>query len=147
MTALVERLSPVWVERIGLTHFEIRHAFLDSYDGAGSTDDFHTTAVCETRWQYMQAKIKWYLPSAVRHDDEQLERTLVHELCHVLLSPEQTLLDVKLEKAVDGVPAEDADDLQDRYFERLELSTEMTARALLRAWPSALGTAVAAASL
>jgi hypothetical protein len=131
----IRALAPLWQERMGLAHFEIEHVFLDSLDGEpGDGSDFHTTAVCEVRWQYLEAKIKWYLPSAVRHDPERLEETLVHELCHVLLAPEQSLLDVKLDQLARDESGSDTEALIDQFFERLELSTEMVARALFRVW-------------
>jgi hypothetical protein len=111
----IARLAPVWQKRIGLAHFDITHVFLDSYYGDDGEEDFKVTAVTESRWQYLQAKIKWYLPSAVRHDAARLEEILVHELCHVLLAPEQT-------------------HMKARHSEHLELATEMVARAVLAGW-------------
>lgn len=107
--------GPMWQERMGLAHYEIEHVFLDSYFGDDGEQDFKITAVTESRWQYLQAKIKWYLPSAVRHDAFTLAGTLVHELCHVLLASEQ-----------DHVP--------DRFSDHLELATEMASRAVMAGW-------------
>lgn len=133
---LIERLAPVWQERMGLGDFEIEHVFLDSYEGGVSADDFAITACAESRWNYKQAKIKWYLPSAVRHSDETLEGTLVHELCHVLLSPEQDLIDIELEKAAreHEQTSDEFDQLVDQFYQRLEMATEMAARAIQRGW-------------
>lgn len=132
---LVNRLAPVWQERMGLAHFEIEHVFLDSYEGGVGIDDFAVTAVAETRWQYQQAKIKWYLPSAIRHSDETLEGTLVHELCHVLLAPEQSLVDIELERAArEERSSEDFDILVRQFYERLEMATELASRAIMRGW-------------
>lgn len=132
--AHIEKLAPVWQDRMGLSHVQIEHVFLDAFDGEGSNDDYKTTAVTESRWQYMQAKVKWYLPSMIRHSDEALEGTLVHELCHVLLGAEQVLVFEKAVDAAEGMADSDADALMDRYSEQLELSTELTARAILRGW-------------
>ena len=135
VVAYVDKYAPVWQERLGLGHWSIVHVYLDTYEGE-SGDDFKTTAVCESRWQYLQAKIKWYLPSAVRHDDDELERVLVHELCHVLLAPEQCLVDSRLahDSSHTAFTDPEVDALAERNYEHLELATEMTARALLRAW-------------
>jgi len=113
---LIEARSPIWEERLGLSDFEIEHAFLDAFEGGDdSCTDFYTTATCETRWNYFQAKIKWYLPSAVRIDPQHLEQTLVHELCHVLLASEQA-------------------DIPDKHSEKMELATERAARAFWNAY-------------
>lgn len=115
--ALIEALAPLWQERMGLSHWEIDHVFLDSYFGEDEAgDDFCVTAITECRWNYLEAKVKWFLPSAVRWDDARLESTLVHELCHVLLSAEQSCI----VKTVD--------------CEKQELTTEMVSRALVSAW-------------
>lgn len=116
---LVLELAPIWQERMGLSHFEIEQSFLDSFLGDDGEEDFKITACAETRWNYMQAKIKWYLPSAVRHSPERIEQTLVHELCHVLLNSEQT-----------HVPSKGGDGV--------ELATEMACRAIYNGWGTAL---------
>lgn len=130
----IRRLSPIWEGRMGLSHFEIQHVFLDSQYGEASSDDFLITAVAETRWNYLMAKIKWYLPSAVRHSESELEGTLVHELSHVLLAPEQALLDVKLDLARADLHGEEFDQIQALMYERMEMATEYAARAILNAW-------------
>lgn len=136
LEAIVRDRSDIWQDRLGLSHVEIEHVFLDTFEGAGDGSDFHTTACTETRWQYLQAKIKWYLPSLVRHDERTVEAVLVHELVHVLLAAEQTLIDVRLEGHADADQLGDVEyeRLQAAYYERLELTTEMTSRAFLRAW-------------
>lgn len=118
----VRKLAATWQERLGLDHWEIEHVFFDAYEADDRQDDYKTTAITEARWQYLQAKIKWYFPSMLRHSDEVIEKILVHELCHVLLAPEQSLLEPKVASQAD------------RYSELLELSTEMTTRALCLAW-------------
>lgn len=130
----ITRLAPIWESRMGLTHFEINHVFLESQFGEMTEDDFLVTAVCETRWNYLQATIKWYLPSAVRHTDEELEGTLVHELCHVLLAPEQALLEVKLDQARADLGGDDFDQVQALMYERMEMATEYASRAIMKAW-------------
>ena len=130
----IVRLAPVWQDRMGLNHVEISHVFLDSQFGDGTSDDFLVTAVCETRWNYLQAKIKWFLPSAVRHPATTLEDTLVHELCHVLLAPEQALLEVKLEEIRGQTTGDEYDRVQAFMYERMEMATELASRAILKAW-------------
>lgn len=102
-----------WVRVLGLSAYEIEIVYLDSFDPEEDQDgDFHTCMCCEVKWHYEMAKIKVYLPSAVRFDDEELEKTLVHELCHILLSPEQACCT----KTSDS--------------EKVELTTERVSRAL-----------------
>ena len=117
-------------------HWDIEHVFIDSYYDDSSGEDFKVTAITESRWQYMQARIKWYLPSAVRHDNDVLEKVLVHELCHVLLAPEQALIDTKTTNDLYHSHAlgSDADALWERNYEHLELATEMVTKAVMAGW-------------
>lgn len=133
---LIIRLAPKWQKRMGLTHWEINHVFIDSFYEDDGQEDFKVTAITESRWQYMQARIKWYVPSASRHDDEELEKTLVHELCHVLLAPEQALIDTKTSHDTyhSHFLGSDADALWERNYEHLELATEMVTRAVMAGW-------------
>lgn len=132
----VLRLAELWEPRLGLERWEIEHVFLDTFEGAGAPTfgDFCTTAVCEVRWNYEMAKVKWYLPSAIRHDEDALERIVVHELMHIVLAPEQQLLDLELERIAKENPGEDADRVSELYYERLELATERATKVVMAGW-------------
>lgn len=138
---LIEALSPAWADRMRLGEWEIEHVFLDTYYGDETADDFKVTACCEARHQYYMAKIKWYLPSTVRHTDEHLEKTLVHELCHVLLAAEQSIVDRLYQ-----VGGNEAETLVEIYAELRETSTELACRALWKAWGPAMLTPLKAAA-
>lgn len=128
---LVEDRAPVWIERMGLGDYEIEFVYLDSYFGDDGEEDFKITAVTESRPQYLEAKVKFYLPSAVRHSPQKLEETLVHELAHVLLSPEQNILGEIRSSDMDA-----AEKVADLYSYQIENCTERVARAFWRAYPS-----------
>ncbi len=124
--------APIWQERLQLTDFEIEHVFLDTYFGDDGEEDFKISAVTESRPQYMEAKIKWFLPSCVRHADDHLEQTLVHELFHVVLAPEQGILG---EIRSSELPA--GDKIADLYSYQVENSTERCARIAWKAFGAA----------
>jgi len=132
----ITKNSPKWIKRMGLSHWDIEQVFINAYFGDDNGEDFKVTATTETRWQYMQAVIKWYLPSAVRHDNETLEKVLVHELCHVLLAPEQALIDTEIIHSANRgrYDGNQHDALTERNYEHLELSTELVTRAILNGW-------------
>jgi hypothetical protein len=132
----VSKNANKWQRRMGLMHWDIEHVFIDSYYDDSSGEDFKVTAITESRWQYMQARIKWYLPSAVRHSNDELEKVLVHELCHVLLAPEQALIDTKTTNDLyhSHSLGSDADALWERNYEHLELATEMATKAIMAGW-------------
>lgn len=133
--ATVKDASPKWINRMGLSHWQIEHVFLDAQlIEEPIVDDYLVTASTEARWNYLQGKIKWYLPSAIRLSNEVIEHTLIHELCHIVLAPEQSLLDIKLEQMRAGLTGEDMDQVVSMMYERLELATEQVARCIIKAW-------------
>lgn len=136
----IEEQAPIWQDRLRLGEWEIEHIFLDSYYGDETADDFKVTAVCEARHQYFMAKVKWFLPSATRHTPEHLEKTLVHEDCHILLAHEQSVVD-----RLTLIGGNEADTLIEIYAELRETSTELACRALWKAWGPALTPALRAA--
>lgn len=109
--ALIERIGPLWQEAMGLGHYDIRHKFLDAVHNEDEVDN-QTTCETQGRWQYLYARLLWNLPTMARQSDEDLEWILVHEYGHVLLLSEQSC-----------ILAKDA--------EKMELATEMVARALM----------------
>ena len=136
VTKLIAKLAPIWQTRLGLDHWDIQHTHIDTYFGDDSGQDHKVTATTHAQWQYMDANIKWYLPSAVRHNDEALEKILIHELVHVLLAPEQTLIDTEItHSSSHGQYSEtQTNALVERNYEHIELSTEMVTKALWNAW-------------
>ena len=78
VVSVINQNATKWQRRMGLMHLDIEHVFIDSFYDDTTGEDFKVTAITESRWQYMQARIKWYLPSAVRHDNDVLEKVLVH---------------------------------------------------------------------
>lgn len=136
VTKLIAKLAPIWQTRLGLDHWDIQHTHIDTYFGDDSGQDHKVTATTHAQWQYMDANIKWYLPSAVRHNDETLEKILIHELVHVLLAPEQTLIDTEItHSSSHGQYSEtQTNALVERNYEHIELSTEMVTKALWNAW-------------
>jgi hypothetical protein len=134
----LEIFNKLWVVRYCLEHYEPDYAYLNTYaDGDGGGQDFLTSAICESRWQYMQFKIKYYLPSLARHDDETLYKISCHEHAHVSLGPEQSLIDARFvgDSARERFTEAEHSLLIDRNYELLENSTEMITKAMLRAYP------------
>lgn len=136
VTKHINKLAPIWQKRLGLDHWDIQHTHIDTYYGDDNGQDHKVTATTHAQWQYMDANIKWYLPSAVRHDNETLEKILVHELVHVLLAPEQALIDTEItHSSTHGQYSEtQTNALVERNYEHIELSTEMVTKALWNAW-------------
>ncbi len=150
----LEERGPVWQERMGLSHIEITHHYLDassemilgsrpknapgtvrcSFGSPGGETTY--TAFVETRWNYQLADVYFMLPSTVLWDNERLEQILVHEYSHILCAVEQYLLELKLEEkaAEEPMTTSDLDTLCTLYYERMEMATENVARAVWAGW-------------
>jgi hypothetical protein len=49
-------------------------------------DQFETLAQCRTRWAYKKAIVEFSLPACAELDAEDLERTVIHELLHIVVN-------------------------------------------------------------
>ena len=52
-----------------------------------SEEDRRIAATTYVGWEYRRCTITWFLPVLKRMDDEELEETVVHELCHTITDP------------------------------------------------------------
>lgn len=95
-----------WVELLDLDWCDITFYRSDSAHEDGFAAD------CAAKWQYRHAIVRVYLPAIANHTDGDIEGIIVHELCHILLNP------------VDSV-------LPRKFSDQCELATENVARAFL----------------
>lgn len=107
----IKRLIRAWKPRFACDDVDVEHRFHETFLDPENLDQ--TIAVTKALWEYREAVIHWYLPVACRLSDEELETTLVHEWCHVLLNPIREF-----------VPEE--------QVARNELATQNVTRALLK---------------
>lgn len=95
----VERLLKIWMLPLGLRWWRIKCKFHRSGDAMNTRRDqegYCTVARTTVQWQYLTADIDWDLSMLVGKDEKEVEYTVVHELCHVLVR----------ELRCDGGPAE-----------------------------------------
>jgi len=87
---LVRKLFKKWTYLLGLRWWhvsltiitdpqEINEAFRDSEYGS-------VVATSHADWRYLDAEIKVNMPALAREDKSEIERVIVHELCHVLVN-------------------------------------------------------------
>lgn len=65
-------------------NMKVTHVFLE---GDVDTDSPDVIAETKTHWQYHQATVRWSLRNAAPLTQAEIDGTLVHELCHVLVAP------------------------------------------------------------
>lgn len=75
----VKKYIDKWFKTLGLGWFSVDMEWSRERDG-------ETAARTLSSWQYKNATITWFLPLLAQHDDDTVERTVVHEFCHILLS-------------------------------------------------------------
>lgn len=151
----IEERAPLWQERMGLSHFEIEHHYLDAGSelvigarpknrpgvvrcGFGATGELAFTACVETRWNYQLADVYFFLPRAIEWAEKRLDQIIVHEYAHVMCAPEQYLLELKLAEvaSAEEMASTDFDILASLYYERMEMATENVARAVYDCAPA-----------
>lgn len=91
----VGRLFNRWAKTLGLNQWALHYQCCR--EGEMLTDDdrsgdsaFSPVMDCEAQWQYQQVAIRVNTPMLVSMDDEDVERSVVHELCHVLVNEMRT---------------------------------------------------------
>jgi hypothetical protein len=77
--ARVQKYIDKWFKTLGLGWFLVDMEWSREHDG-------EVAARTSSSWQYKDATITWFLPHLVNQSDDTVERTVVHEFCHILLS-------------------------------------------------------------
>ncbi len=83
--ARVKKYLDKWYEA-GFGWWRITYVWDRSYN----TGNDEVAAECSAHWQYRTAQITFFLPVIQEtKDEDELERIVVHELCHVLIASTQ----------------------------------------------------------
>ncbi len=75
----VEKFADKWFRTMGLGWFKVDFEWSRLENGEVAANTLSS-------WQYKAATITWYLPHIAKYDDDTIERCVVHEFAHVLLS-------------------------------------------------------------
>lgn len=110
----IKRIALPWIETLGLKWWNIELEYsrdgkdmLSRQEESGAVWDCMATA--SAKWEYLSATVRFNMPTLMDCSDESLEKTILHELCHILVremrewSPE----DVSQERIVMGRRAEE----------------------------------------
>lgn len=107
-----------WVKRLDISWLAVTNRFTLT---DGDSDD-RVACLAIPDWQYRQVTLRWNVVQTAGMEDDELEKTVVHELVHALIAP-----------LFDELP----DKEQTRLAKLNELATENVARAILAAYQSA----------
>ncbi len=87
--ARIKALIPKWVYPLGLRWWKVTFEYERDGLELGAHIENNGSAQClartSVRWQYLDALIVWNMPALVGTDDEELEKSFVHELCHIFV--------------------------------------------------------------
>jgi hypothetical protein len=75
-----------WIVKLGLAWYEVDVAYYDSRKQFRKDADRIVAARITTDWQYMRFAVDVCVPVVVDKTDAELERVIVHELCHALVN-------------------------------------------------------------
>jgi len=78
----VKKYLDKWQKPGGFGWFDIQI----EWDREHNLDNDTTLASCWSNWQYRHATIRFYLPIVKDQSDDELEKAVIHELSHILLS-------------------------------------------------------------
>ena len=83
----ITRFVEKWRVPLGIKWWSVNFYYEREYaKDDDKHDSCHTGATCKVQWPYKTAQITFYLPALDTLDDEELERTVVHELIHILVN-------------------------------------------------------------
>lgn len=93
LKAKLKALSFKWAERMGLGWYRLHFEWMREYAYSTSSDRRDTAAETKSYWQYREATITFYLEKLAVFDDDVLEETIIHELAHILVCPNEDFSD------------------------------------------------------
>lgn len=83
----VQRCLCEWVPKTGLAWWHVTASWYDDEAEFRKTDGESVAAFrVWADWRYMTADLAVNVPAVARLDDDELERAVVHELCHALVN-------------------------------------------------------------
>ena len=82
------RFFEPWITSLGLRWWSVEIVFYRKSRDFRKANGASRTAAMKVfpKWQYLQAFIAVNVPAISRMDDTELERAVVHELCHILVN-------------------------------------------------------------
>ena len=81
----IKKYIDKWRDLLGLWNWHLDVEWSDN-DKDGIVENTEILAHTYVSWQYLDYKITFYLKSFVDKDDEEVEKVVIHEMCHVLVS-------------------------------------------------------------
>src|SRR5712691_10117518 len=78
----IRQCADKWITPLGLKWWTVRL----EYDKERCTEQPGSRACTHVLWEYLDATITFHMPELVDDDDAELERTFVHECCHILVA-------------------------------------------------------------
>ena len=90
----IKRYLNLWVKQLGLGMWRIDAYYYDNpltvmkEFAAGENEIVYAEVTSD--WRYMKAAIKFNMPALTGKTDEEIEASVVHELCHILVCEMRT---------------------------------------------------------
>jgi hypothetical protein len=81
----IDKRIKLWMGRLWLLDRKVDAVF--EWNGFGDHPDCSVAAEIVCQWEYKQAKIRFNVPALAEMQRDQIDRTIVHELCHLIVNP------------------------------------------------------------
>lgn len=82
----VQAIFDKWIRLMGLRWYNIDLVWKPG-DSPRKDDGFRALMRVSSRWEYRTAMVTIWLEEMAELDDEEMEKHIVHELCHIYLQP------------------------------------------------------------
>lgn len=81
----IRGLMGKWRDPLGLLYWEIDNVYDRDGEDDEATGNLSTIAIADVEWDYLKARIHWYMKEVIRASDRDLEVTFVHECIHIIM--------------------------------------------------------------
>jgi hypothetical protein len=83
LTDEIDDLIDYWKGKLGIGTWTLYISYVPHY--CSTSKDINANIGCQ--WEYRNAHINFFLPALLKLDSDDLEQTVVHELCHCVVDP------------------------------------------------------------
>lgn len=81
---LARKAAKFWISNLGLGYWDVKVEYHEHYFTEPYT--METAGYCDVEWQYLRATVHISNPVLCTIEEKDIERFMLHELCHALVN-------------------------------------------------------------
>jgi len=82
----IQKVMDRWLDPLGLAWWHVQCNYIWDKKQFKKRNGYQTIGSVYARWEYATASIDWNLRAIALESDSKLDRVVLHELCHILVS-------------------------------------------------------------